>query len=58
MKVFQDLSRKGTEGRGYFMSYLRIDRKQDSDPADGFSFVDAPPDDPGDQVVDQERHEQ
>ena len=35
---------------------LRIDGEQGGNPTDGFPLVNAPPDDPGDDVVDQEGH--
>ena len=39
-------------------SNLRVNREEGSNPADGFPLVDAPPDGPGGQVVDQEGHQE
>ena len=36
---------------------LREDREQWSNPGDGFTLVNAPPDKPGDQVFEQEGHQ-
>ena len=37
-------------------SDLRVDREKGSNPGDSFPLVDAPPDEPGGEVVDQEGH--